>query len=108
MILALTSDQYSQGQMYDYAQTVLAQKLSQLDGVGQVDIGGSSLPAGRVETNPATLAKYGIGLEDVRAAVNASNANRPKGGGGDGSRPWPSYANDQSKSAAEYLPPISA
>src|SRR5258706_3140968 len=108
MILALTSDQYSQGQMYDYAQTVLAQKLAQLDGVGQVDIGGSSLPAVRVETNPATLAKYGIGLEDVRAAINASNANRPKGIVEDGERAWQIYANDQSKSAAEYLPLIIA
>ncbi len=108
MILALTSGQYSQGQMYDYAQTVLAQKLSQLDGVGQVDIGGSSLPAVRVETNPATLAKYGIGLEDVRAAINASNANRPKGIVEDGERAWQIYANDQSKSAAEYLPLIIA
>src|SRR5712671_2621442 len=108
MILALTSDQYSQGQMYDYAQTVLAQKLSQLDGVGQVDIGGSSLPAVRVEMNPATLAKYGIGLEDVRAAINASNANRPKGIVEDGERAWQIYANDQSKSAAEYLPLIIA
>src|SRR3954469_12979772 len=61
MILSLTSDQYGQGRMYDYAQTVLAQKLSQLSGVGQVDIGGSSLPAVRVEANPAALARYGIG-----------------------------------------------
>ena len=108
IILALTSQQYGQGRMYDYAQTVLAQKLSQLDGVGQVEIGGSSLPAVRVETNPATLAKYGIGLEDVRAAINASNANRPKGVVEDGERAWQIYANDQSKSAAEYLPLIVA
>jgi multidrug efflux pump len=108
MILALTSEQYGQGRMYDYAQTVLAQKLSQLSGVGQVDIGGSSLPAVRVETNPATLAKYGLGLEDVRAAINASNANRPKGVVEDGERAWQIYANDQSKSAAEYLPVIVA
>jgi multidrug efflux pump len=108
MILALTSQQYGQGQMYDYAQTVLAQKLSQLSGVGQVDIGGSSLPAVRVETNPAALARYGIGAEDVRAAINASNANRPKGIVEDGARAWQIYANDQSKSAAEYLPLIIA
>ena len=106
MILALTSQQYGQGQMYDYAQTVLAQKLSQLSGVGQVDIGGSSLPAVRVEANPAALARYGIGMEDVRAAINASNANRPKGVVEDGDRSWQIYANDQSKTAAEYLPVI--
>ena len=106
VILALTSRQYSQGQMYDFAQTVLAQKLSQLDGVGQVDIGGSSLPAVRVETNPAALLKYGIGLEDVRAAINASNANRPKGVVEDGEHSWQIYSNDQSKSAKEYLPII--
>jgi multidrug efflux pump len=108
VILALTSTQYGQGRMYDYAQTVLAQKLSQLSGVGQVDIGGSSLPAVRVETNPAALARYGIAQEDVRAAINASNANRPKGIVEDGGRAWQIYANDQSKSAAEYLPLIVA
>jgi multidrug efflux pump len=108
MILALTSPQYSQGQMYDYAQTVLAQKLSQVDGVGQVDIGGSSLPAVRVETNPSALARYGIAQEDVRAAINASNANRPKGIVEAGDRAWQVYANDQSRSAAEYLPLIVA
>src|SRR3954453_10064474 len=108
MILALTSQQYSQGQMYDFAQTVLAQKLSQISGVGQVDIGGSSLPAVRVETNPAALARYGIAQEDVRAAINASNANRPKGIVEDENRAWQVYANDQSKTAAEYLPLIVA
>src|SRR5204862_6060709 len=108
MILALTSQQYSQGQMYDYAQTVVAQKLSQISGVGQVDIGGSSLPAVRVETNPAALARYGIAQEDVRAAINASNANRPKGIVEDEHRAWQVYANDQSKTAAEYLPLIVA
>jgi multidrug efflux pump len=108
MILALTSQTYTQGQMYDYAQTVLAQKLSQLQGVGQVDIGGSSLPAVRVETNPAALARYGIAQEDVRAAINANNANRPKGLVEEGERAWQIYANDQSKSAAEYLPLIVA
>jgi multidrug efflux pump len=106
VILALTSQQYSQGQMYDYAQTVLAQKLSQLSGVGQVDIGGSSLPAVRVEANPAALARYGIGMEDVRSAINASNANRPKGVVENGDQAWQIYANDQSKTAAEYLPLI--
>ena len=108
VILAMTSKQYSQGRMYDYAQTVLAQKLSQIAGVGQVDIGGSSLPAVRVETNPSALARYGIAQEEVRAALNASNANRPKGIVELGDRAWQVYANDQSQSAAEYLPLIIA
>jgi multidrug efflux pump len=108
VILAMTSKQYAQGRMYDYAQTVLAQKLSQIAGVGQVDIGGSSLPAVRVETNPSALARYGIAQEDVRAALNASNANRPKGIVELGERAWQVYANDQSQSAAEYLPLIVA
>jgi multidrug efflux pump len=108
VILALTSDTFGQGRMYDYAQTVLAQKLSQLKGVGQVDIGGSSLPAVRVEMNPAALATYGIALPDVSAAINANNANRPKGIVEAGDRAYQIYANDQSKSAAEYLPLIIA
>ncbi|MBV8031387.1 MAG: multidrug efflux RND transporter permease subunit [Betaproteobacteria bacterium] len=108
MILALTSQQYGQGRMYDYAQTVLAQKLSQIQGVGQVDIGGSSLPAVRVETNPAALARYGIAASDVSAAINANNANRPKGVVEADQRAWQIYANDQSQSAAEYLPLIIA
>jgi multidrug efflux pump len=108
MILAMTSQQYDRGRMYDYAQTVLAQKLSQISGVGQVDIGGSSLPAVRVETNPAALARYGIGAEEVRAAINASNANRPKGIVEAGGQAWQIYANDQSQSAAQYLPLIVA
>ncbi|HEY4956207.1 MAG TPA: efflux RND transporter permease subunit, partial [Caldimonas sp.] len=79
MILSLTSATMSRGQMYDSASTILAQKLSQVKGIGQVTVGGSSLPAVRVELNPATLNKYGIGLEDVRTAIVATNANRPKG-----------------------------
>ncbi len=108
MILALTSDAYSQGQMYDFAQTILAQKLSQLEGIGQVVIGGSALPAVRVEMNPAALARQGIGLDEVRAAINANNANRPKGLVEDGSRAWQIYANDQAMSAKDYLPIIIA
>ena len=79
MIIGLTSDTMTQGQMYDAASTIIAPKLSQLDGVGQVQVGGSSLPAVRVEINPRALFKYGIGFEDVRAALAAQNANRPKG-----------------------------
>jgi multidrug efflux pump len=106
MILALTSDTMTQGQMYDAASTILAQKLSQVSGVGQVTVGGSSLPAVRVELSPESLNKYGVGLEDVRAALAAANANRPKGSLEDGDRNWQIYANDQAKTAAEYLPLI--
>ena len=108
MILALTSATMTQGQMYDAASTILAQKLSQVDGVGQVTVGGSSLPAVRVELNPTTLNKYGIGVEDVRTAIAAANANRPKGMVEEGDRMWTIYANDQAKTAAEYLPLIVA
>jgi multidrug efflux pump len=108
MILALTSETMTQGQMYDAASTIIAQKLSQLEGVGQVQVGGSSLPAVRVEINPQALYKYGIGFEDVRAALAAANANRPKGMVDDGNRTWQIDANDQAKTAREYLPLIVA
>ena len=108
MILALTSDTLTPGQMYDAASTVLAQKLSQVEGIGQVDVGGSSLPAVRVELNPRALFKYGIGLEDVRAALAAANANSPKGAIEDGDRHWQIYANDQASHAAEYRPLVVA
>jgi multidrug efflux pump len=108
MILALTSETMTQGEMYDAASTIIAQKLSQLEGVGQVQVGGSSLPAVRVEINPQALYKYGIGFEDVRAALAAANANRPKGMVEDGARNWQIDANDQAKSAREYLPLIVA
>ncbi|MDH4189494.1 MAG: multidrug efflux RND transporter permease subunit [Betaproteobacteria bacterium] len=108
MILALTSESMTRGQMYDAASTILAQKLSQVNGVGQVTVGGSSLPAVRVELNPVTLGKYGIGFEEVRAAIVATNANRPKGSLEAGDRSWQILANDQAKTAAEYLPVIVA
>ena len=106
MILALTSDVMTQGQMYDVASTVLAQKFSQIKGVGEVTIGGSALPAVRVELDPGALYKYGIGLEDVRIAIAATNANRPKGSIEDGDRHWQILANDQARKAADYLPLI--
>ena len=108
MILSLTSDTMDQGQMYDAASTILAQKLSQLKGIGQVNVGGSSLPAVRVELNPKALNKYGIGLEDVRTALAAANANRPKGAVEDNDRHWQIYADDQAKKANQYLPLIVA
>src|SRR5690348_14197804 len=89
LILALTSDTLTTGQIYDSASTVLQQKLSQVSGIGEVDIGGSSLPAVRVELNPRALFKYGIGLEDVRAALSAANANSPKGAVEDGAQRHP-------------------
>jgi len=106
MILALTSDTMTQGQMYDAASTIVAQKLSQISGVGQVTVGGSSLPAVRVEVNPQALDKYAIGFEDVRTALMSANANRPKGSLEYGERHWQILANDQAKTAAEYLPLI--
>src|SRR6202789_2967760 len=84
MILALTSPTRTQGQLYDAASNVLQQRLSQLTGIGEVDVGGSALPAVRVELNPTALFKYGVGLEDVRAALASANANAPKGALEDG------------------------
>ena len=108
MIIALTSDTMTRGQMYDAASTVLAQKLSQVEGIGQVNVGGSSLPAVRVELNPSVLNKYGISTAQVRATIQATNANKPKGALEDGDRHWQIGANDQAKVAAEYLPLIVA
>ncbi len=104
MILSLTSDIYNKGQMYDAASTILAQKLSQVDGVGQVQVGGSSLPAVRVELNPTALNKYGIGLEQVRTALANANANKPKGHVGDATRRWTVLDNDQLYNAVDYEP----
>jgi len=108
IILALTSDTLDRGRMYDAASTILAQKLSQVQGVGQVTVSGSALPAVRVELNPNALSKYGISLDEVRAALNSANANRPKGVVEDGDRQWQIYADDQAKEASEYRPLIVA
>ncbi len=102
MILALTSATLSRGQMYDAASTVIAQKLSQLDGIGQVTVGGSSLPAVRVELNPRALGENGIGLAQVRNALAAANANRPKGVVEAGDRQWQVAADDQATEAGRY------
>ncbi len=102
MILALTSSTLTAGQMYDAADTILAQKLSQVKGIGQVQIGGGSLPAVRVELNPSVLFKYGIGLEDVRAALASANANTPKGSIDVGGERYQIYTNDQASQAAQY------
>jgi multidrug efflux pump len=108
MIIALTSEIYSKGQMYDSASTVLAQKLSQVNGVGQVTVGGSSLPAVRVELNPLALNKYGIGLEQVRTVLSGANANLPKGHFSDSQRTWTIQDNDQLFKAVDYAPLIIA
>ena len=102
LILTLTSDTLSKGQLYDAASTVLAQKLSQVDGVGEVSVGGSSLPAVRVELNPQALYNYGIGLEDVRAALASANAHSPKGAIDAGPQRYQIYANDQADQASAY------
>ena len=102
LILALTSHTLTPGQLYDAASTILTQKLSQVRGIGQVNIGGSSLPAVRVELNPAPLYKYGIGLEDVRAALSAANANTPKGSIDIGADRYQIYTNDQATAADQY------
>jgi multidrug efflux pump len=108
LILAMTSKTLTQGQMYDAASNVLAQQLSQISGIGQVIIGGSALPAVRVELNPQTMFKYGIGLEDVRAALASANANSPKGTIDDGDRRYQIYTNDQATQAADYAPLVVA
>src|SRR5258705_123247 len=104
MILALTSATAPPGKLYDMASTILQQKLAQLEGVGQVFVGGSSLPAVRVELNPHALARYGIGLEDVRAMLATANVNRPKGQIHGPERAWEIRTSDQIRYAAEYRP----
>ena len=108
LILALTSKTMTRGQMYDSASNVLQQRLSQIDGIGQVIIGGAALPAVRVELNPQALFKYGIGLEDVRAALASANAHSPKGSIEVGSQHYQLYTNDQANLAADYKPLIIA
>src|SRR5277367_354479 len=107
-ILAMTSDTLTRGQIYDAASRVVQQALSQIEGVGQVVIGGASLPAVRVELNPLTMFKYGIGLEDVRAALASANAHSPKGALEDNDRRFQIYTNDQASHAADYRPLIVA
>src|SRR5439155_1273944 len=101
-------DVLSRGRMYDAAASILQQKLSQVQGVGQVIVGGSSLPAVRVELNPTALNKYGIALESVRGAIAATNVNRPKGQLADGARAWEIQSNGQLMTAADYAPVIIA
>ncbi len=104
MVLALTSKTLTPGQIYDQASNILQQKLSQISGVGDVSLAGAALPAVRIELNPRALFKYGIGLEDVRAAVSSANAgaNSPKGAIYQGPQRLQVYSNDNASQASEY------
>ena len=104
MIIALTSDTMTKPQLYDAASSILNQKLSQVRGVGQVIVGGSSLPAVRVELNPLALSRYGVSLETVRGVISSTNVNRPKGNLVMGDKSWEVRSNDQLHTAKEYLP----
>ena len=108
LIVSLTSATLTRGQIYDAASTVLSQQLSQLSGVGQVLISGAALPAVRVELEPQSLFKYGIGLEDIRATLASANANSPKGIVELGPERLQIYTNDQASHAADYRPLIVA
>nr|WP_314562071.1 efflux RND transporter permease subunit [uncultured Pseudomonas sp.] len=106
MVFSLTSKTLSKGELYDLASTVLAQSLSQVSGVGEVQIGGSSLPAVRVELEPRQLEHYGLALDDVRTAINSANQRRPKGAVANDEHNWQIQANDQLFKAADYAPLI--
>lgn len=106
MILTLTSDTYSQGQLYDFASTQLAQKIAQTEGVGDVSVGGSSLPAVRVELNPSALFNQGISLDAVRQTISNANVRRPQGAVEDPLQRWQLQANDELKTAEAYRPLI--
>ena len=106
MIIALTSDSLTRGQMYDAADTILGQKLAQVEGIGDVNVGGGAQPAVRVELNPRQLNHYGISMETVRGAIASTNANRPKGFLENDERHWQVQANDQANKASDYLPLI--
>ncbi|MDJ0447248.1 efflux RND transporter permease subunit [Methylocystis sp. JR02] len=102
VIIALTSDRLSQGALFEVASNILQQKFSQVEGVGQVTVGGGALPAVRVEVNPRTLFQYGLSLESVRTALGATNYNGPKGAFDSGDQRYQIYANDQSRKARDY------
>jgi multidrug efflux pump len=102
MILALTSDTLTKAQLYDSANTVIQQQLSQISGVGQITLGGGALPSVRIELEPDKLNSYGIGMEDVRAAVSAANADSAKGDIDQGDQRFEVVSNDQATSAADY------
>jgi multidrug efflux pump len=107
-MIALTSDVLDKGQMYDAASSIMAQKLSQITGVGQVTVGGSALPGVRIELNPDQVSKYGLSLEQIRTQLANANANTPKGHFSNGVQTWEVGANDQIFHAADYAPLIVA
>ncbi|CNK84473.1 multidrug efflux RND transporter permease subunit MdtC [Yersinia enterocolitica] len=106
MIMTLTSDTFSQGQLYDFASTQLAQKIAQTEGVSDVSVGGSSLPAVRVELNPSALFNQGVSLDAVRQAISAANVRRPQGSIDSSEQHWQVQANDEIKTAEGYRPLI--
>ena len=106
MALALSSPNLAPGALYDIAATVLAQKVSQIQGVGEVSVGGSSLPAVRVQLNPHALSHHGIALDEVRRAIANANSIRPRGSVEEGGRQWEVQISDQLRRAEEYLPMI--
>ncbi|HDS0917745.1 TPA: efflux RND transporter permease subunit [Pseudomonas putida] len=106
MVLSLTSDVLQKGQLYDLADTILSQSLAQVSGVGEVQIGGSSLPAVRIAVEPQLLNQYGVSLDDVRTAVSNANQRRPMGFVEDAERNWQVRANDQLESAKDYEPVV--
>lgn len=106
MILTLTSDTYSQGQLYDIASTELAQNISQMEGVGDVTVGGGSLPAVRVELNPLALFNQGVTLDQVRDAISQANVRLPQGVVEDRQSRWQIRTNDALHTAKEYQPLI--
>jgi multidrug efflux pump len=106
MVLALTSDVYDQGSMYDTASSIVQQKLSQLQGVGQVQVVGSSLPSVRVDLNPTQLNRYGIGVQKVAQVLSVQNSNRPKGQISNDTWTADIRANDQISKAKDYMPVI--
>jgi multidrug efflux pump len=104
MVLGLTSPVYDRGALYDAASTIMQQRLSQIQGVGQVNVGGSSLPAVRVDVNPTQLNSYGLGLQDVASMLSSQNANSPKGQMADNNTSADIVTNDQLLKAASYMP----
>ena len=106
MILGLTSDKFGPARLYDAASTVIQQKLSQIQGVGQVNVGGGALPSVRVDVNPGQLANYGLSMANVQSVLSLQNADLPKGQFTDGNVTADILANDQISHAADYKPLI--
>jgi multidrug efflux pump len=106
MVFAMTSNTHTLGEIYDIASTIVAQKLSQVGGVGQVNVGGGSLPAVRVELDPIAVSHAGLSPEQVRTAIASANVDRPKGTLEEGNSHWQILANDQARAAVDYLPTV--